>query len=146
MYILFVTLSTGKIPDILKHAVVIPLLKKHNLDKEILSNDRPISQLSFISKIMEKIMAKQLNNYLLHFNILDTNCGFRKFHSTETTLISLTNNILWTLDHNKNIQLLLLDLSSAFDTIKHYLLIDRLQMIVLSDTIILWFISYHQNK
>ena len=56
------SLRTGKIPDILKYAVVLPLLKKHNLDKEILSNYRPISQLPFISKIMEKIVAKQLNN------------------------------------------------------------------------------------
>ena len=88
----------------------------------------PISQLPFISKIIEKIVAKQLNNYLLHFNILDPkHSGFRKCHITETTLISLTGNILWTLDHNKNIQLLLLDLSSAFDKIKHDLLIDRLR-------------------
>ena len=92
-------------------------------------------------------MAKQLNNYLLYFNILDPNhSGFRKFHSTETTLISLTNDIVWTLNHNKNIQLLLLDFSSAFDTIKHDLLIDRLKIIGLSDTVLLWFISYLQNR
>ena len=61
-----------------------------------------ISQLPFISKIIEKIVAKQLNNYLLHFNILDPKqSGFRKFHSIytieyfiETTLISLTDDIV----------------------------------------------------
>ena len=95
------SLSTWEIPDILKHAVVIPLLKKHNLDKEILPNYRPISQLPFISKIMEKIVDKQLNNYLLHFNILDPKqIRFGKCHSTETTLISLIDDILLTLDHN----------------------------------------------
>ena len=91
-------------------------------------------------------MAKQLNNYLLYFNIIDPKQSeLRKFHSTETTLISLSDDILWTLDYNKNIQLLLLDLSSAFDTIKHDLLINRLKMIGLSDTVLLWFISYLQN-
>ena len=50
-------LRTGKIPDVLKHAVVIPLIKNHNLDKEILTNYRPISQLPFISKIIEKMVA-----------------------------------------------------------------------------------------
>ena len=92
-------------------------------------------------------MAKQLNNYLLHFNILDPKqSGFRQFHSTETILIYLTDDILWTLDHNKNIQLLLLNLSSAFDTINYDLLIDRLKMSGLSDTVLLWFISYLQNR
>ena len=92
-------------------------------------------------------MAKQLNNYLLHFNILyPKQSWFRKFHSTETTLISLTGDILWTLEHNKNKQLLLLNLSSAFDTIEHNLLIDRLQIIRLSDTVLLWFISYLKNR
>ena len=72
---------------------------------------------------MEKILVKQLNNYLLHFNILDPKqSGFRKCHSTEITLISLTGDILLTLNHNNNIQLLLLDLSSAFDKIMHDLL------------------------
>ena len=78
--------------------------------------------------MIEKIVAKQLNNYVLHFNILyPKRVGLRKCHSTETTLISLIDNILWTLDHNKNIQLLLLDLPSAFDTIMHDLLINRLK-------------------
>ena len=142
------SLRTGKIPDILKHEVFIPLLKKYNIDKEILTNYRPISQLYFINKIIDiKIVAKHLNNYLLHFNILDPKLsGFRKFHSTETTLISLTDYIIWTLDHNKNIQLLLLDLSSAFNTIKHDLLIYRFKMTGLSDNVLLWFISYLQNR
>ena len=77
------SLLTGKILYILKDEVVIPLLKNHNLDKEILSNYRPISQLPFISKSIEQIVAKQLNNYLLYVNILDPKqSGFRKFHST----------------------------------------------------------------
>ena len=53
---------------------------------------------------------------------------------------------LWTLDHNNNIQLLLIDISSAFNIFKHDLLIDRLQMTGLSDTVLLWFISYLQNR
>ena len=71
---------------------------------------------------------------------------FRKCHSTETTLISLTGDILWTLDHKNNIQLLLLDLSSDFDTIEYDSLIDRLKMIGYSDAVLLWFISYLQNR
>ena len=92
-------------------------------------------------------MAKQFNNYFLHYNIFHPKqSGFRQFHSTEITLISLTDDILWTLDHNKYIQLLLLDISSAFDTIKHYLILYRLKIIGLSDTVLLWFISYLQNR
>ena len=77
------------------------------------------------------MMAMKFNNYVLYFNILDhKKSGFRKLHmfySTETTLFSLADNMLWTIDHTNNIQLLLLDLSSAFDRIKHDLLIDHLK-------------------
>ena len=87
---------------------------------------------------METIVAKQINYYVLHFNIIDPKQrSFRKFHITETNLISFTDDILWTLDHNNNITVLLNDITSAFYTFKHDLKIDRLTIIGLSDTVLL---------
>ena len=87
------------------------------------SNYRPISQLPFISKILERIVSNQLINYL-NANLF---YAYRKCHSPETLLLSILDDFLNKLDNNSNIQLILLDLSAEFDTIDHSILIKCLE-------------------
>ena len=100
-----------------------------------------------MSKILERIVFKKIINYLVVNNILDPHhSAFKKHHSTETALIYAQNDLLTTLDDNKCIQMVLLDLSSAFHTINHYILIHTLYDLGMSDSNILWFKSYLSNR
>ena len=120
------SLKTGVFPHCFKKALVTPLLKKPNLDKNDLKNYRPVSNLSFLSKIMEKIVLRQLIEYLQNNDLLPKHqSAYRQSHSTETALLRVTNDILQMLDSGNLSILSLLDLSSAFDTIDHTILLDR---------------------
>ena len=132
--IINISLHSGSIPSSLKHAIIKPIIKKPGLDIGCLSNYRPISQLPFISKILEIIVSKQLINYLNANSLFDTReSAYRKFHSPEILLLSFLDDFLNKLDNNSNIQLNLLDLSAAFDTIDHSILIKRLEDIDIVD-------------
>ncbi len=122
------SLLSGTFPNSLKTAVVKPFLKKRNLDNTMLSNYRPISNLPFIGKIIEKVVFNQLNNYLNSNGYLDNfQSGFRVHHSTETALIKIINDIRFNSDSGKISVLVLLDLSAAFDTVDHNILLERLE-------------------
>jgi hypothetical protein len=121
------SLSEGVFPSSLKHAIIHPLLKKPSLSPDDLSNYRPISNLNFISKIIERIIATRINSHLVSFPSLSPyQSAYRKFHSTETALLRITNDILLSCDRQKVTALVLLDLSAAFDTIDHAILLSRL--------------------
>ncbi len=124
-----------------------PLLKKSNLDNTILSNYRPISNLPFIGKIIEKVVFNQLNNYLNSNGYLDNfQSGFRAHHSTERALIKIINDIRFNSDSGKISVLVLLDLSAAFDTVNHNIL-ERLENWVrLSEMVLKWFRSYLEGR
>ena len=117
----------GTFPTSFKDALVYPLLKKHNLPHEDLSSYRPISNLNFLSKILERIILFRMN---AHFQTFPSLCplqsAYRKFHSTETALLRIYNDLLRASDRRQVTALVLLDLSSAFDTIDHQILLDRL--------------------
>ena len=117
----------GSFPTSFKDALVYPLLKKHNLPHEDLSSYRPISNLNFLSKILERIILFRMN---AHFHTFPSLCplqsAYRKFHSTETALLRIYNDLLLASDRRQVTALVLLDLSSAFDTIDHQILLDRL--------------------
>ena len=102
-------------------------MKKPSLDPSIISNCRPISNLSFLSKILEKAIYLQLSKFLLSNNLFpSTQSGFRPSHSTETCLLKLSNDTLLASDSGKFSLLLSLDSSSAVDTVDHSLLLQHL--------------------
>ena len=122
------SLSTGSIPEDLKIASLRPLPNKLNADCEQFSNFRPVFNLKFLSKLVEKSVFAQLNNYLTVNGLHERfQSAHKAHHSTETALLTITNDILLSLDRRDNVLLLLLDLSAAFDTVKHSLLLSRLK-------------------
>ena len=141
-------LVSGTVPSCFKHAVVQPLLKKHNLDAKCLKNYRPISKLPFISKVMEKVVLSQLQPFLDLNEISEPlQSGFKTLHSTETALLKVTNDLLLTLDSGENAILVLLDLSAAFDTVDHNTLLTRLeQWVGIKGTALDWFSSYLKHR
>ena len=126
--IINISLHSGIVPSYLKDSILKLILKKPGLDIEYLFNYRSISQLSFVSKILERIVSNQVINYL-HVNSLfyTRKSAYRKYHSPEILLLSIINDFLNKLYNNSNIQPVLLDLSAAFDTIDHSILIKRLK-------------------
>ena len=141
------SLTYGTIPDLLKLSLITPLLKKPKLDKTKLSNYRPISQIPLLAKILEKVVYKQLIKYLTKYNLLDNRQnGFWQGHSTETTLLSLFDDLYTSLANNKSQQLILLELSSVFDRLEFNTIIDRLQNIGLKDIPLLWLKNFLFNR
>ncbi|XP_024910450.1 uncharacterized protein LOC112486878 [Cynoglossus semilaevis] len=127
--------------------VFTPILKKPGADPSIFNNFRPISNLPFISKILEKTVASQLHSHLSHNNLYEQfQSGFRPLHSTETALTKITNDLLMASDSGLLTILILLDLSAAFDTICHTTLLSRLTSIGISHTPLDWFTSYLSGR
>ncbi len=119
--------TCGEMPDDLKLAIIKPLLKKLGLDL-VKKNYRPVSNLSFLCKLIERIVALQIVDHLQANDLIDTfQSTYRKYHSTETVLLKVQNDILMHLDKSDTVMLVLLDLSAAFDIIDHKILFDRLE-------------------
>ena len=121
------SLQSANVPDSMKQALVTPLLKKDDLDPEVLKNYRPVSNLSFLSKVLERVVAARLTNYMTINQLHEPmQSAYRACHSTETALVRLQNVILRILDQGGAAILVLLDLSAAFDTIDHSILLSRM--------------------
>ncbi len=136
------------VPDCLKHASVTPRLKKPNLDVSDLCNFRPISNLPFISKILEKVVFTQLHSLLDSNSLYDTfPSGFRKLYSTESALLKVTYDIMLVSDNGSDVALVLLDRRSAFDMVDHYILMSRLENVLgFQGTVLNWFKSFLTNR
>ena len=147
-YIVNESLRTGKFPSALKEASIRPGLKKPSLDVDELKNYRPISNLTYLSKILEKVVHEQLYTFIDSNDMFSSfQSGYRKNHSCETAVTKIHNDILMMIDKKENVVLLLLDLSAAFDTINHRLLLNKLQrMYGINDVAISWFSSYLSNR
>ncbi|GFS07086.1 reverse transcriptase-like protein [Elysia marginata] len=141
------SLATGTVPDCYKHAIVKPMLKKPGLDENALKNFRPISNLKFLSKILEKLVLKQLLEHLNKSNVNEVfQSACKAFHSTETALLKVTSDVLESIDQKEICVMTLLDLFAAFDTIDRNILLTRLnQTFGLSGTVLQWFESYLSN-
>lgn len=142
------SLSSGVVPASFKSAVIKPLLKKPNFDPEVLNNFRPISNLPFLSKVLERVVSSQLTDYFSRNCLFDPfQSGFRSRHSTETALTKVANDLLLALDSNSSSLLVLLDLSAAFDTVDHSILLDRLANYVgIRGTALSWLKSYLSDR
>ena len=138
-------LNTGIFPDELKIAKVIPLFKKY--DPKLLKHYRPISLLPTISKVIEKIIFTQLSTY---FNenklIFDNQYGFRPKHSTEYAALELVDRIITDMDKKEVPINIFLDLSKAFDTIDHTILLAKLRYYGIHDTALLLLKSYLNSR
>jgi len=142
------SLSLGVFPISMKAALVKPLIKNHTMDCNILNNYRPVSNLTFLSKVIEKAVVFHLNKYLINNNLNESlQSAYKSGHSTETALVRVKNYIMMPTDQGKPEILVLLDLSAAFDTIDHNVLFSRLKdMFGLSDKVLEWFRSYLEQR
>ncbi len=142
------SLMSGSVPSTLKLSHILPLLKKPKLDRNNLQNYRPIANLSFISKVLERIVAAQLKTYMQSNNLFsDAQSAYRRYHSTETALLRVQNDLLLAIDQGQEAVLVMLDYSAAFDTIDHGVLYKRLQdKYGIGGTVLKWFVSYLDNR
>ena len=112
------SLQQGSFPKALKTANVIPVLKKETLDVNVLSNYRPVSNIPFISKLIEKVVVRRLTFHLNSNGLEDQlQSAYKAGHSTETTLLKVQQDIASALDDNCVVMLVMLDLSAAFDSV-----------------------------
>ena len=125
--------SIMSVPKELKRAFLTPLIKKIILDAEILKNYRPVSNLLFLSKLIERIVCVQLVNHLDKNGLYEVfQSAYRQLHSTETASLRVQNDILQAVDSRGGAILVLLDLSAAFDTIDHEKLIRTLDIYIVA--------------
>jgi len=112
------SLSSGTLPESQKHAIVRPLLKKPKLDPDDLNSYRPISNLTFTSKLVERVVAARFMKHVDDHTLLPARqSAYRRFHSTETAIPAVHNDLIHAADADHVTALVLLDLSSAFDTV-----------------------------
>ena len=120
------SLATSVVPACFKHAVMRPLLKRPGLDKEVLNNYRPVSNLPYMSKLLEKVVENRLKDHLDINNLYDFQV-YRNNYSTKTALVKVQNDIAEVLDQKRVVVLVMLDLSSAFDIIDHGIMLTHLE-------------------
>ena len=122
--------------------------KKANLPLDFLKNYRPVSGLPFISKIVEKVVASRLRDHMTYNNLNEPfQSAYRKFHSVESALLHVQNDVLLSLDKGQSVFLVLLDLSTAFDTIDHGKLLFTLHdRIGVADNALRWFASHLRDQ
>ena len=123
-------MATGVIPVAFKNALVTPLLKKATLNQDVLKNYRPVSNLSFIPKVLERVVLSQLLDYFASTEQHEPHqSAYRPIHSIDTALVRVVNDIQMALDQKNVAMLVLLDLSAAFDMIVHSLMVKRFSKI-----------------
>ena len=138
LYILWrKSLNDGKIPDIMKEANVIPIYKKGS--KKLPENYRPISLTSHVIKVFEKIIKNGIVNFLENNNLLNNfQHGFRKRRSCLTELLDYYNNILDSVIHGKNVDVVYLDFSKAFDKVDHRIILQKAKKLGINGKLLNW--------
>ena len=142
---LLIDMSTGIVPDEWKQARVVPLHKSGG--QEVMDNYRPIATLPVISKIAEKAVNVQLQQYSHHHGLLNAfQSGFRRHHSTLTAATYFCDSIRRRTDAGKLTGALFIDLKKAFDAVPHDDLICKLRRFGLEETSLAWMASYLTNR
>ena len=145
MHIFNLSFSTGQHPDLFKISKVIPIFKKGS--RLLVSNYRPISLLSNLNKILEKLVHNRVYKFLEDFNCLySLQFGFRQKHSTNHALIDITETIRSALDNKKYVCGVFVDLQKAFDTVNHEILVAKLDHYGIRGVANNWFSSYLSNR
>ncbi|KAF7253346.1 hypothetical protein EYD10_01268 [Varanus komodoensis] len=136
------SLRDGRVLSSLKEAVVRPVLKKASLDPEVAANYRPVANIPFLGKVLERVVAGQLQAFLDETDYLDPfQSGFRPGYGAESALVALYDDLCRERDRGSASLLVLLDLSAAFHTIDHGIL-NRLAGLGVGGTAWRWFRSY----
>ena len=135
-------ITHNNFPLSLKHSIITPIIK--NFPRLTIPNNyRPISNLSLLSKIFERIIATHIIKHITANSLDNTmQSAYKPYHNTETLLLNLTNYISHNIKNNRFVILILLDLTAAFDTINHNILFAKLQSIGIHNTIIQLIKSY----
>ncbi len=144
-YIYNLSLSSGIFPSKLKIAKVLPIYKKG--DKSSVTNYRPVSVLPVFSKLFEKIVYNRIVEFIDKYNILSENqFGFRRNRSTHMAISALVEKFHTAVEDNKFMVGLFIDLSRAFDTISHDILLAKLSMYGIRGVTLDWIKSYLRNR
>ena len=126
------SLTGDDFPSPWKHAIVTHLLTKASLDDSIVSSYRPVSKFPYLSTIIERIVHRQLISHLEEFKLLpDFQSAYCRGHSTETAVIKVYSDLIDAISNGKFALLSLFDLTAAFDTVDHNILLHRLDNILL---------------
>jgi len=135
-------------PDVLKHAIVQPRLKKPTLDPAELTSYRPISNLSFISKTVERVVAARFSEHMEAEHLLPSHqSAYRAHYSTKTAIAAVHDELVRNINSGKVSVLVLLDLSAAFDTVDHKILLEVLdRRFGVKGTVLDWLDSYLADR
>ena len=142
------SLNTGDFPEMLKNSHVTPVVKDSKQGINSYQNYRPISNLSFMSKLIEKSVLGNLQSHLNEENLNYIHqSAFKSQHSCETALVKIYDDLLHDLGRNRYAIMLFLDFSSAFDTVRHSILLEKLEkQFHITGTALKWFKSFLENR
>ena len=139
------SIDQGIFPDLMKQADVVPLYKSSSRTNT--NNYRPISLLLTMSKILEKIIYKRVYSFMeINKQIFPSQYGFRSKHSCENAVEELLSEIVKAKDEKKSTLCVFLDLSKAFDTLRHDILLAKLERYGIRGTSLDWFKSYLKDR